>query len=197
MIGDDSTVALTRVRVTNRDLPMRLPFGGGRPALEVDEQVPGLVGATALTKPTPTSRPARRRAAVWKLVGQMALNHLSLSGGTKGAQALREVLALYDIVDTAESVHLRDRLVGVTSEPGVARMRLRGHSAVAAGVDVTLEIDDERLSGSGAFLLCVVIEHFLATACALNSFTRTSAKLRREPGLWKTWRARVGTRDLT
>ncbi|KQR84073.1 type VI secretion system baseplate subunit TssF [Sphingomonas sp. Leaf343] len=197
LLADDATVALARVLVTNRDLPTRLPFGGGRPTLTLDAQMPGVAGASALTKPTPTRRAGRGRAGVWKLVGQMALNHLSLSGGPKGAQALREVLALYDIVDTAESAHLRDRLVGVTSAPSVARMRLRGHSAVAAGVDVTLEIDDERLSGSGAFLLCAVIERFLSTACALNSFTRTSAKLRREPGLWKTWRPRVGTRDLT
>jgi type VI secretion system protein ImpG len=196
LLGDDATVASARILASNRDLPSRLPFGGGRPGLTLVDPIPGLATVTALTKPTPPRRPARRRAAVWKLVGQLSLNHLSLVGGKRGAQALREVLALYDLTDTPESAHLRERLVGVSAAPGVARMRMKGHTALSAGVDVTLEIDDDRLSGSGSFLMCAVLERFLATACALNSFVRLSAKLRRESGIWKTWKPRVGDRDL-
>ncbi len=196
LIGDETTVASASILATNRDLPARLPFGGGRPSLTLGDQIPGVAGVSAPTKPTPTRRPARRRAAVWKLVGQLSLNHLSLAGGKLGAAALREVLALYDLTDTPESAHLRERLVGVTASPGVARMRLKGHTALCAGVDVTLEIDDDRLSGSGSFLMCAVVERFLATACALNSFVRLSAKLRRESGLWKTWTPRVGDKEL-
>ncbi len=196
LLADDTTVASARVLATNRDLPTRLPFGGGRPSLALADQIPGLAGVAALTKPTPTRRPSRRRAAVWKLIGQLSLNHLSLAGGKAGGQALREVLALYDVTDTPESAHLRERLVGVSAAPGVARMRLKGHTALCAGVDVTLEIDDDRLSGSGSFLLCAVVERFLATACALNSFVRLSVKLRRESGVWKTWTPRVGDRAL-
>ena len=106
------------------------------------------------------------------------------------------MLALYDVADTSETTSLRERLVSVSAAPGVARMRLRGHTAMCAGVDVELEIDDERLSGSGAFLVCTVIERFLATACTLNSFVRVSARLRREDVPWKTWTPRVGDRPL-
>ena len=196
LLADDATVASTRLLVTNRDLPTRLPFGGGRPALATVGAMPGLASVSASTKPTPTRRPARRRAALWRLIGQLSLNRMSLVGGPAGAQALREMLAIYDLNDTPESTHLRERLVGVTAQPGVARMRLRGHSAMCAGIDVTLEIDDDRLSGSGSFLLCALIERFLAGACALNSFVRVSARLRRESGLWVTWQPRVGDRDL-
>ena len=196
LLADDATVATARILVTNRDLPARLPFGGGRPALSIADPLVGLSAASALTKPTPTRRPARGRGAVWKLIGQLSLNHLSLAGGSRGAAALREVLALYDLGDTPETTHLRERLVGVSATPGVARLRLRGHTAICAGVDVLLEIDDERLSGSGAFLLCTVVERFLAASCALNSFVRVSARLRREAGLLKTWPPRVGDRPL-
>ncbi|WP_213982295.1 type VI secretion system baseplate subunit TssF [Sphingomonas sp. dw_22] len=196
LLRDDATVVNTTILATNRDLPARLPFGGGRPELTVAGTIPGLARASALTKPTPTRRPARRRAAIWRLIGQLSLNHLSLVGNTAGGSALRETLALYDLGDTPESGHLRDRLVGVTAQPGVARLNIKGHTAMCAGIDVTLEIDDERLSGSGAFLLCAVIERFLAGACALNSFVRVSAKLQRENGLWKTWAPRIGDRPL-
>lgn len=196
LLEDPAAIVSAQLRCTNRDLPARLPFGGGRPWLSLAETLPGLAGATALTKPTPTRRPARRRAAVWKLVGQLSLNHLSLVGGGAGATALREVLALYDIVDSADSASLRERLVGIAATPGVARVRLKGHTAIAAGIDVALEIDDERLSGSGSFLLCCVIERFLASACALNSFVRVSVRLRGEAEVWKTWAPRIGDRVL-
>lgn len=196
LLRDDATTASVRVLATNRDLPTRLPFGGGRPTLTLANTIPGVAGITALTKPSPTRRPARRRAAIWKLIGQLSLNHLSLVGGPEGARALREVLALYDISDTAESAFLRERLVGVRAVPGVARVPLRGHTAICSGVDVTLEIDDERFSGSGAFLLCTVLERFLATSASINSFVRMSAQLRREPGRWKTWTPQIGGRAL-
>lgn len=196
LLFDDSIVVHPRVLATNRDLPARLPFGGGRPRLSVVGAINGLAEVTALTKPTPTRRPARRRAVNWKLIGQLSLNYLSLVGDRAGGQALKETLALYDVSDTPDSLYLRDRLVGVSAGPGVARLRLKGHTAMCSGVDVQLEVDDERLSGSGAFLLCAVIERFLAGACALNSFVRVSARLQRDTGAWKTWPPRIGDRPL-
>lgn len=196
LLRDEDTVANVRVLATNRELPARLPFGGGRPHLSVQGTINGLKSVQALTKPTATRRPSRRRAAGWKLIGQLSLNYLSLVGGAAGARTLREVLALYDVGDSAETGHLRERLVAVHAEPGVARLRLKGHSAMCAGIDVALEMDDERLSGSGAFMLCAVIERFLAGTCALNSFVRTSARLQRESGAWKTWPPRIGDRPL-
>jgi type VI secretion system protein ImpG len=162
----------------------------------VSGTVNGLKGVAALTKPTPTRRPSRRRSAGWKLIGQLSLNYLSLVGGAAGARTLREVLALYDVGDTPEGGHLRERLIEVHAAPGVARLRLKGHSAMCAGIDVTLEIDDERLSGSGAYMLCAVIERFLAGTCALNSFVRVRAQLQRESGTWKVWPPRIGDRPL-
>lgn len=196
LLQDDSTVIQARILATNRDLPSRLPFGGGRPTLSPSGTINGLAQLKALTKPTSTRRPSRRRAANWKLLGQLSLNYLSFVGGETGARALREVLALYDLVDSDESAHLRERLVGISAAPGVARLRLRGHTAFASGIDVTMEIDDDRLSGSGSFLLCAVIERFLAGACAMNSFVRVSAKLQQDDGVWKTWAPRFGDRQL-
>jgi type VI secretion system protein ImpG len=196
LLGDPNTIVHCSVLAMNRDLPLRLPFGGGQPTLTPETPNPGLADVVALTKPTPTRRPPRRHAAVWKLIGQLSLNHLGLTGGARGAQVLREMLALYDVADTPESANLRDRLVGVTAAPGVGRIRVGGHTAMVAGTDLTLEIDDERLSGSGAFLLTLVLERFLASACALNSFTRLTTRLRRETGTWKSWPSRTGDREL-
>ncbi|MEE4452447.1 type VI secretion system baseplate subunit TssF [Novosphingobium resinovorum] len=196
LLAEDTTVVNTSILATNRDLPARLPFGGGRPYLEVSGTINGLAGVSALTKPTPTRRPARGAAAHWKLIGQLSLNYLTLVGDELSGEALREVLAIYDTGNTPDSEYLRERLISVSSSPGVARLRFKGHAAMCSGIDVTLEIDDERLSGSGSFLLCAVIERFLAGACALNSFVRVTARLQRETGAWKTWAPRIGDRPL-
>lgn len=196
LLAEDTTVINTSVLATNRDLPARLPFGGGRPYLEVSDTINGLAAVSALTKPTPTRRPARGPAAHWKLIAQLSLNYLTLVGNELSGAALREVLAIYDTGNTADSEYMRERLIGVHSAPGVARLRFKGHTAMCSGIDVTLEIDDERLSGSGSFLLCAVIERFLAGACALNSFVRVTARLQRETVAWKTWRPRIGDRPL-
>jgi type VI secretion system protein ImpG len=196
LLADDNALVTVSLLAMNRDLPLRLPFGGGRPTLVLDKPMPGLSAVTVLTKPTPTRRPGRRRAAAWKLVGQLSINHLSMTGGDKGAAVLREMLALYDLSDTPESASLRERLVGVSAAPGVGRVRVGGHTALCSGTDLMLEVDDERLSGSGAFLLTAVLQRFLGSMCALNSFVRVSTRLRRETGVWKQWAPRVGDRDL-
>lgn len=196
LLDDENSLVTVSMLAMNRDLPLRLPFGGGRPSLSLDKPLPGVAAATVLTKPTPTRRPGRRRSAAWKLIGQLSINHLSMTGGDRGAAVLREMLALYDLSDTPETANLRERLVGVSASPGVGRVRVGGHTALCSGTDLVLEVDDERLSGSGAFLLIAVLQRFLASMCALNSFVRVSARLRRETSPWKRWPPRVGDRDL-
>lgn len=196
LLADTGAVALPTVLAMNRELPSRLPYGGGHPELTPEAPVNGLAAVAALTKPTPTRRPPRRKRIAWKLIGQLSLNYLSFTGDGKGAAALRELLSLYDVADTSDSVRLRERLVGVTAQPDVARIRLGGHTAFASGTEMTLEIDDERLSGSGAYLLCEVLDRFLASTATVNSFVRLAARLRRETGVWKTWPARIGQTEL-
>jgi type VI secretion system protein ImpG len=196
VIGDTGAVALPSIFAMNRELPSRLPYGGGHPALSLETPVNGLEAVAALTKPTPTRRPPRRKRIAWKLISQLSLNYLSLTGDRRGAAALRELLSLYDVADSADSIRLRERLVGIESKRDVARIRFSRHTAFCSGTAVTLELDDERLSGSGSYLLCEALHHFLASAATINTFVRLSARLRREDGLWKTWRPKFGDNEL-
>ena len=72
----------------NRDLPHRLPFGGGQPHLRLAAGGP-LARVECLTRPTPTLRPSLRRGALWRLISHLSLNHLSLADHEEGADALR------------------------------------------------------------------------------------------------------------
>src|SRR5208283_413746 len=85
---------------TNRDLPADLPFGGGHPRLKLVDSVAGIARIACLTAPTIPLRAPLRERGFWRLVSHLSLGHLSLVNGAAGADALKEVLRLYDMRDS-------------------------------------------------------------------------------------------------
>ena len=180
----------------NRDLPAGLPFGGGHPELRLAEAVPSIARLTCLTAPTATLRPPLREQRFWRLLSHLSLGHLSIVGGAEGASALREVLRLYDLRDSAESRAAIEGLIGVSAKPGSARAPGPHAGAFCRGVDVTLEFEAGAWQSAGLYLLAAVLDRFLALHATVNSFVRTSAVLRGRPGRVAAWPARAGMRVL-
>jgi type VI secretion system protein ImpG len=179
----------------NRDLPTDLPFGGGHPRLRLVEGAAAVAALNAVTAATSTLRPPLRENSYWRLVSHLSLGHLSVTGGPEGAAALKEVLRLYDLRDTAETRAAIDALIGITAAPGTARAPGRA-GAFCRGLDVTLEFEPRTWQAGGLYLLAAVLEHFLALHGTVNSFTRTRATLRGRPGVAASRPARSGTRVL-
>ncbi len=179
----------------NRDLPTDLPFGGGRPRLRLIEGAAAVAGLNAVTAATSTLRPPLREAGFWRLISHLSLGHLSVTGGAEGAAALKEVLRLYDLRDTAETRAAVEALIGVTAGPGTARAPGRA-GGFCRGLDVTLEFEPRTWQAGGLYLLAAVLEHFLALHGTVNSFTRTRVTLRGRPGTVAAWPAHSGTRVL-
>jgi type VI secretion system protein ImpG len=180
----------------NRDLPGRLPFGGGQPVLRLAEGGSALKGVHCLTAPTRTLRPPLRNAALWRLLSHLTLGHLSLSDGADGAEALREILRLYDFAGTPESRRIIEGLLTVTSREAIGRTVSEGIVGVCRGTEVTLEIDEARFVGSGLYLFASVLERFLALYGTVNSFTRLTVRIpTREGETWR-WNPRAGDRPL-
>ncbi len=181
----------------NRDLPAALPFGGGHPLLRLVESSSVISRVSCLTAPTPTLRPELRGRGFWPLVSHLSLGHLSVVGGAEGAAALKEVLLLYDLRDSAETRAAIVALVAVSAAPGAARVPGGRSSTFCRGLDVTLEFDPRAWQGSGLYLLAAVLDRFLALHATVNSFTRTSARLHgRERRVVAAWPARAGARVL-
>ena len=179
----------------NRDLPTDLPFGGGHPTLRLVEGAAAVAAIRAVTPPTTTLRPPLRERGFWRLISHLSLGHLAVSGGTDGANALKEILRLYDLRETAETRSAIDAMTGISARPGVARAPGRS-GAFCRGLDVTIEFDPRTWQASGLYLLASVLNHFLALHGTINSFTRTTITLRGRPGTAATWPARSGTRVL-
>ena len=181
---------------TNRDLPADLPFGGGHPRLKLVEGVAGVKSIACLTAPTIPLRTPLRERGFWRLVSHLSLGHLSLVGGAEGADALKEVLRLYDLRDSPETRSAIDGLLGVTARPGAARAPGGRVGSFCRGIDVTLEFDARAWQASGLYLLAAVLDRFLALHATINSFVRTRAVVRGRSGTVATWPARAGGRVL-
>jgi type VI secretion system protein ImpG len=120
----------------NRDLPARLPFGGGQPYLQFAEAGAAVGEIRCLTPPTPTLRPPLQHGALWRLVSHLTLNHLSLEDGERGTEALREILRLYDFRDSAETRGMIDGLLNVECRGVAGRVPARRRGGICRGVEV-------------------------------------------------------------
>ncbi|MEM1396007.1 MAG: type VI secretion system baseplate subunit TssF, partial [Pseudomonadota bacterium] len=194
---DDDVVVTVKALCTNRSLPSRLPFGGGQPRLFPQDAMDGLKSVECLTAPTRAIHPKRSRDAYWRLISQLSLNHLSLTGGEEGGAALRELLAVHDTLGAVESRAVVARVKSVSSQRGTARAPDGDHLAFCSGVEVTIGIDDERCSGSGAFLLMMVLDRFFAAYCTINSFSRLRVELWGDKTTLVRFPARAGDLCLT
>lgn len=180
----------------NRDVPGQLPFGGGEPRLGLAEGAAPLSDIRCLTQPTPTLRPALGGGAQWRLVSHLVLNHLSLSSGDDAAEALREILRLYDFRDSPQTRATIDGIASVRCEPSTARVPGARHGGVCRGTDVVLELDPRRFAGSEMFLFAAVLERFFALYASVNSFTRTVARVKGREGVLRRWPPRAGRMAL-
>jgi type VI secretion system protein ImpG len=172
----------------NRDLPARLPFGGGQPKLQLTEGSGLVTRITCLTPPTPTVRTHLREEGLWRLVSHLTLNHLSLTDGSDGADALREILALYDFTESAVT---RAQIEGIRGVSG-KRVLGRANGAVCRGVQVDIEFDEDRYTGNGLYLFASVLDRFFTLYASVNTFTRTVATVARREGVFKRFPSRAG-----
>jgi type VI secretion system protein ImpG len=178
----------------NRDLPSTsLPFGGGRPFLQLGS---GLVDATCLTPPTKTLRPPLGRGTLWRLISHLSLNHLSLADSENGADALREILTLYDFSDSAETRDMITGLLNVSHRRVVRRMQGSQPAGFGRGLEITLRLDEDKFVGSGIFLFGCVLERFLGQYSTINSFSKTIVKTQNPDRAFAKWPPRAGDRTL-
>ena len=178
---------------TNRDLPGRLPFGGRDNDLVVESGAP-ISRVRCLKKPTNTIRPPLKRAGHWRLISHLALNHLSIVEKNPGntAEALREILQLYDFQDSSATRNQITGINSVTSRRVVRQTGSRIGTGFVRGIETTLHFDENQFAGGGVFLFATVLDRFLALYGSINSFTQLVAKTNQREGDLKRWPPRAG-----
>jgi type VI secretion system protein ImpG len=132
------------------------------------------------------------------LISHLSLNHLSLVEGQRGGdpEALREILMLYDFMDSAAT---RKQILGlrkIQSRRVVRQTGSRIGTGFVRGIETTLEFDETQFVGSGVFLFAAVLERFLGLYASVNSFTQLVAKSEQREGILKKWPPRAGEQNL-
>jgi type VI secretion system protein ImpG len=189
--GDD-TLAI-EVTCTNRDLPARLPFGGGVGDFEL-EAAGAVARVAVLRKPTPTLRPDLRGGMQWRLISHLGLDHLSIVDG--GRDALLEILSLYNIGDSLAGRRQIGGITAVAAKPDLARIGPPRYGAFCRGTAVEIEYDEDQYVGGSAYLLASVLERFLGLYAAVNSFTRLTARSKQRERVLAAWPPRIGDKFL-
>ncbi len=177
---------------TNRDLPSYIPAGG---TLQVDGMIPPTT-ITCLDRPTPEISPSLDGESQWRLISQLSLNHLSLSGEQKAIGALKEMLQLYSGFNRNKSHPEINALEDITYEPVVRRWGNDTWRGFVQGLSITLTMDEIPFAGHGAYMLASVLNEFFSLYVSLNSFTELTLVSTQSDGVWKQWPARIGSQLL-
>jgi type VI secretion system protein ImpG len=195
-VPHDWTVDL-EVTCVNRDLPRRLPFGGGRPELDLTGGKGPITRVECITHPTPTRRPPLKNRALWRIISHLTLNHLSLTDEAEGVDALREILKLYNTNDNPETRSMLEGVARMSTRRVVGRISGAG-GGFCRGIEVQLLLDEEKFLGSGAYLFASVLDRFLGLYATINSFSKlvVTTRQREAQGEYWRWPLRAGEQVL-
>lgn len=154
---------------TNRDLPALLAYGqrGGDLFMEGAARVNAI---SFLRKPTLSHRFECGGGAHWRLISHLSLNHLSLTDG--GVEALREMLAMYDLPRSPASQRQIGGIAASSCRPVTAWLPGNPFACLVRGMEVRLSIDEEAFVGSGIHAFAHVMERFLGLYVHANSFSQ-------------------------
>lgn len=174
---------------TNRTLAEHLPAGA---ALQAEQPVPSS-RITCLRKPTAQRLPALGGATAWRLISQLSLNHLSLSGGPQSLPALREILRLHGGNPNALVERQVMAIRSLQCRPTVHRIGKEAWRGFVRGTEITLELDESWTGSGHPLLLAAVLNHFFALYTSVNSFTRlVVTSTQRSSRIWMEWPPMIG-----
>src|SRR5262249_25503117 len=196
----DETVVV-RTTCLNRDLPRQLQQAGEELNFELQQAAPLTI--TCMRAPTVTLRPPLRRQAHWRLLSHLNLNHLSIADSEEGRAALQEYLRLYDFADPQSEAQMAgvaqqmiEGILAVKSRRVVGYTGGETASGYARGVEIAVELDDEKFAGVGSYLFASVLERFLALYASINSFSQLVVRARRADAPTWSWPPRAGEQPL-
>lgn len=185
-----SDVVSLKLTCTNREVPSGMR--NGDPAGDFESELP-IAGMkiTALTRPTLPVRPPMKQAARWRLISQLSLNHMLVSG-PEGVRVLKETLVLYNFSDNPGITRLINLLRTVESSPVVARLVPQDPQSMARGIEIRITFATEASTEAEYFLFCCFIDSFLALYAPVNSFTRVVTAIESREESRRVWPIRAG-----
>lgn len=181
------TLSLT---CTNQTIPCEMK--NGHPDGDFDSDLPlADLKISALNRPTRPVQPPDKSAIRWRLISQLSLNHMLLSG-PQGVQVLRETLMLYNFHDLPAITRIINMILHLDVQPITTRLVASDPQTMARGIALTLTFAHDALNEPEYFLLCCFLDHFLGLYAPVNSFTRVTTLIENEEHTRRIWPVRAG-----
>jgi type VI secretion system protein ImpG len=109
-----------------------------------------------------------------------------------GEEALREILRLYDFEDSPSTKQQISGIISIQAKHVTRRIGL----SICRGVQITIELDEDKFVGAGMFLFASILERFLGQYVSVNSFSQLVVITSQGKEVLKEWSPRSGERVL-
>ncbi len=170
--------ALTvRLQCTNGHIPFQMSWGDGQSdeestdkrSADFQAEAAGNHRVVCVRRPTESAASPAVTQALWHLVSQLSLNHRSLVD--EGSASLKWLLQLQNLTGAAFARECVEGIRNLTSRPHFARVDSDYGAVFVRGKRLDIELDEDRLAGTGAYLFGAVLDRFFGAYTSLNSFT--------------------------
>ena len=189
-LDPDGDIIMLSLTCTNRDLAAQLL--NGDPSGDFESELPlSNLKINALTRPSIPFRAQVKQEARWRLISQLSLNHMLLSG-PHGCQILKETLALYNFNNNPSNERLISLISQIEIKPIIARLIVNDPSSIARGVEITITFFAKAADEPEYFFLCRLLDYYLALYAPVNSFSRIVTRIDSIEGAERQWPIRAG-----
>lgn len=189
-VPDHPEIITLSMLCTNNTVPCAMQYGQPEGDFDIEAPVAGL-NITAMTPPAQPVQPPGRNDARWRFLSLLSLNHQLLSG-EDGAQRLKEILALYRFDDCPGNSDLYNLIKTISCKPVSARLKKNDPHSLVRGIEITLIFQQEAQHDPDWYLLCSFLDRLLALYAPVNSFSRLTTSIEKEPKSHRVWPLRAG-----
>jgi len=173
-----------RVDVTcsNGDLPCSLTVGAPGGDVRIDGNAQVVEKIALLRAPTAVARLPRRNGALWKLISQQTPHAIRL--GNEALPELKQMLHQFAALSPEQARHI-DGITGL-SRRSIMTLMMRGpHPALVRGLEIALEIEEQRFAEISIAVFARVMERYFAPYAAVNSFVQLIIVSTKGAPLWR------------
>lgn len=186
-------IAYARVLCTNRFLAEQIPQGA---LFNMEDKVPASA-ITCLYKPGPQVYSPTDGETLWRIISQLSVSHLWLTGREDALNTLKENLRLYAGNAANPQIHDVDMLENLTVRPIVRRINNReAWRGFVEGIALDLSVNAAPFTGSPAFLVAMILREYLSLTVSLNAFIEMNLKSTNTVGNWMRWQPHFGAQKL-
>ncbi len=176
---------------TNRFLAQQLPVGAD---LQIEESPP-ITSIRCLDKPVQPLYAPTDGETLWRLISQLSVNHLSLTG-TDAPKILKETLKLYAGPTRFQAEQEIETILSVACTPVVRRVGAEAWRGFVKGLQVSLMIGENGSITSAPFLLGSVLHRYFALNVSINSFIELIIHKSQNPEESIQWQPLPGEKTL-